>query len=284
MSHPFSSLQSKNIGFIGCGNLAQAIMSALIETKTVSAQKIFASNRSDGKLQKAASQFGIRPCRTNEEIVDQCDIIFLATKPQDLFQAIEPIAMSFDDRHMVISLATGIHLKKIESVLTTVKMLARVMMNTPARIRRAVIGYQVSKRALRTTQWIEDLVSPLGYMVEIKDDEQMSALAVATSAGTGFVFELMNYWVDWLEGYGFDPAVAEKMTIETFLGSALLADLQPNLTIEELQGQVTSKKGITAAGLESMREMDLERGMRLSFEKAQMRDKDLGELIGSSYD
>ncbi|MBX9766692.1 MAG: NAD(P)-binding domain-containing protein [Bdellovibrionales bacterium] len=282
MPHPFSSLQSKNIGFIGCGNLAQAIMGALIETKTVSAQKIFVSNRSEGKLQKAASQFGVNICSTNEEIVDQCDIIFLATKPQDLFQAIEPIAMSFDDHHMVISLATGIHLKKIESVLTPVKMIARVMMNTPARIRRAVIGYQITPRPLRTTQWIEDLLSPLGYMVEIKDDEQMSALAVATSAGTGFVFELMNYWVDWLEGYGFDSAVAEKMTIETFLGAALLADFQPNLTIEELQAQVTSKKGITAAGLESMRELDLERGMRISFEKAQLRDKDLGELMSSS--
>ncbi|MBX9768996.1 MAG: NAD(P)-binding domain-containing protein, partial [Bdellovibrionales bacterium] len=185
MTHPFSSLQSKNVGFIGCGNLAQAVISALIETKTVSPQKIFASNRSDGKLQKAASQFGIQICRTNEQVADQCDIVFLATKPQDLLQAVEPIAMSFDSHHMVISLATGVHLRKIEAILTEVKMLARVMMNTPARIRRAVIGYQVSQRGgLRATQWVEDLMKPLGYMVEIKDDEQMSALAVATSAGT----------------------------------------------------------------------------------------------------
>ena len=65
------------------------------------------------------------------------------------------------------------------------------------------------------------------------------------------------------------------MTIETFLGAALLAAQSEGIEIEELQARVTSKKGVTAAGLNSMRELEIERALRISFEKAAMRSKEI---------
>jgi pyrroline-5-carboxylate reductase len=98
---------------------------------------------------------------------------------------------------------------------------------------------------------------------------------VACSSGTGFIFEMMLYWQEWLEEHGFDGEVARRMTTETFLGASLLAT-QSKESIDELQARVTSKKGVTAAGLQSMRELEIERALRISFEKAAMRNKEIG--------
>ena len=72
------------------------------------------------------------------------------------------------------------------------------------------------------------------------------------------------------------------MTIETFLGASLLAAQSAGIDIEELQARVTSKKGITAAGLNSMRELEIERALRVSFEKASLRSKELS-IDGKRY-
>jgi len=88
---------------------------------------------------------------------------------------------------------------------------------------------------------------------------------------------MMMYFQDWIEERGFEPDVARKMVVETFLGAAKLAAVNPDQSLEDLQNKVTSKKGVTAAGLESMREFEIERALRYSFEKAALRNQELAK-------
>jgi pyrroline-5-carboxylate reductase len=111
----------------------------------------------------------------------------------------------------------------------------------------------------------------------MEDEDQFEAFTVSAASGTGFVYELMMYWQDWIEERGFEPEVARKMVVQTFLGAALLAEQSGNTPLEELQSKVTSKKGITAAGLQSMRELEIERALRYSFEKAALRNRELAK-------
>ena len=115
--------------------------------------------------------------------------------------------------------------------------------------------------------------------MKLQDEDQFEAFMIACSSGTGFVFELMTYWQEWIEEHGFDPEVAKVMTIETFLGASELALKTPDLSLEELQSRVTSKKGVTAAGLESMRELEIERALRVSFEKAALKNKEMARIV-----
>lgn len=266
----------KKIGFLGSGNLAQSIVGALVKSKTVKPEQIFISNRSAGKLQKMSENFGVQTASSNEELVEKSDIIFLATKPQDLFSAIEPIAMSFESHHTVISLAAGVQIQRIQKVLSQSHNIVRVMTNIPVKIQKAVVGYCLGPKASGVEDQVEELLKPLGYVVAVAEGEPFEALTVACSGGTGFVLELMSYWQDWLEDYGFDEETARKMTIETFLGASQLIS-EGKQDILDLQNQVVSKKGITQAGLESMRELEIERLLRYSFEKAVLRDRELGQ-------
>ncbi len=268
-------LKQRKVGFIGAGNMGQAIMRALISSGVVPKEHVFATNRSPGKLKKIEETLGVTSVNTNEELVDLCDIIILGVKPQDLVGVLEPIASSFHDGHLVISIAAGFSLQSLKRLLPEVVGLARAMPNTPATIREAVVGYCLAEGAEAYEESVEEVLTPLGLVVAVDEGEMFEALTVSCGSGTAFVFELMLYWQEWMEEHGFDPITAREMVVQTFVGASKLAAASPEIAIQELQDRVVSKKGVTAAGLQSMRELELERGLRYSFEKAVIRDQEI---------
>ena len=264
------------VGFVGVGNMAQAVIKGLIDSKVVTPNHIFASNRSPGKLQKVCETFGLQAMTTNEEVIDAADIIILGMKPQDLSAAVDQIASSFNQNQIVISLAAGIRLDSLVKKLPQCRVV-RVMPNTPTLINRGVIGYLLQGEDAGLETVVEDLFSSLGYVLNVADEEQLEALTVTCSSGPGFIFEMMMYFQDWIEERGFDSATAKRMVVETFLGAAQLAAQSGEQSLEDLQNKVTSKKGVTAAGLQSMREFEIERALRYSFEKAALRNQELAK-------
>lgn len=266
------------IGFIGAGNMAQAMIKGMVQSGNVPSTKIFVSSRTSQKPQKARDLYNIQVCANNEELVETCDVIILAMKPQDLSPAIEPIARLFTEKQIVVSLAAGLRLETLEKLLPQSR-LVRLMPNTPSLIQRGSIGCLVNDDEDEILpDLMEDMFSCLGSVYKMETEEQFESFMIACSAGTGFVYELMLYWQDWLEEHGFDQASARRMTQEVFLGASLMAEQHIDQSIEELQDKVTSKKGVTAAGLLSMRELEMERALRISFEKADLRNKELSRM------
>lgn len=268
-------LKSKKIGFIGSGNMAQAIIRGMIEGSWLQPQQIWASNRSPGKLQKLVDDYKINAASTNEQVVETCDIVILSVKPQDLASVMEATGSIFSEQQIVISLAAGIRMQTLEKYLPNCRWV-RLMPNTPTLIGKGVLGYLMNDPDDEGLDGlIEDLFSQLGSVIRMETEDQLEALTVAASAGTGFLFELMMYWQEWIEEHDFDPQVAKKITLKTFLGAAQLAMQSLDSSLEELQNRVASRKGVTAAGLESMRELEIERALRISFEKAAMRNSEI---------
>jgi len=267
--------KNRKLGFIGAGHLAQAMIRSLIETKTIEPSQIWISNRSEGKLKRVQEHFQVNAAATNEQLVDECDIVFLAVKPQDMLEAVESVSSAFQSSHLVISLAVGISISELERLVPNRPMIVRVMPNTAVSIQKSVTGYCLSERAKSAEGLIQALLSPMGLVVPCLEGEEFQALMVSCSSGIGFVTELMIYWQEWLEEHGFEANLARDMTVQTFLGASLSAEKNSGVGLSELQDRVVSKKGITAAGLQSMRELEVERAMRYSFEKAVIRENEL---------
>jgi pyrroline-5-carboxylate reductase len=268
---------TQNIGFIGAGNMCQTLIDGWLKKQLVAPANIFVSNRTPGKPQKLKDQYGVQICATNEEIIDKCDVVILAVKPQDMIAAIEPLTSAFGAHQIVISLAAGIALSRFKKLLPQCPHLVRLMANTPARVLRGAFGYCTRGNDVRIDRWMEAMFQPLGLTVKLEEGEPFEAFSVATSAGVGFIFELMLYWQEWLEERGIDADLAQKMTVHTFLGTAELALASEPQSLADLQAKVTSKKGITAAGLDSLRELEVERLIRYSFEKSALRDRELSQ-------
>lgn len=270
-------LKNHKVGFIGAGNMTQALISSLISSKTLDSHQIWATNRSPGKLKKLVEQTGIQFFENNEELVDECDVVIIAVKPQDIRAAIEPISSSFHPQHVVISLAAGLPIRTLQKMIPDVNQIIRVMPNTPAVLQKGVLGYCLSESAIKSEGLVQELLKPLGSVIPVEEGDEFEALTVSCSSGIGFIFELMIYWQEWIEEHGFPPEVAREMTIKTFLGASMLAEHSGQQSLVDLQEKVVSKKGVTAAGLESLRELEVDRALRISFEKAVMRDRELAQ-------
>lgn len=271
------NLKTKKIGMIGIGNMGQAVVKGILSSELVPPQNIYISNRTPGKLNKFKEKYGVNAVTNNEELIDACDVVIIGIKPQDFYDAIEPISSSFTDDQVLISLAAGLDTNSIRRVVSEVGSIVRVMPNTAARIGESIVGYCTEKADSPVDDMIEALLSPLGEVVKLDEDEEFRAFTVGAGSGIGFVFELMLYWQDWLEQYGFSADEAKLITVRTFKGASMLAEAEEGMTVQELQNQVVSKKGVTHAGLSSMRETEIERSLRISFEKAAMRDQELSK-------
>jgi pyrroline-5-carboxylate reductase len=272
-------LKSMKIGFIGAGNMTQALVKGMVESKEIKADHIFISNRTPGKLIKLSEQFHVQTRANNEEIISECDVVILAMKPQDFSAALEGLTGQFNENQIVVSLAAGIPFETLQKQIPAGR-LVRLMPNTPSLVGRGVIGYMsLDEDDEFVASLMEDLFGGLGYVLKTDTEDQFEALMISCSSGTGFIFEMMMYWQDWIEERGFSEEVSKKMTIETFLGASMLAAQSVEIDIEELQSRVTSKKGVTAAGLNSMRELEIERTLRISFEKAAMRSQEISRSM-----
>lgn len=270
-------LKSLKIGFIGAGNMTQALVKGMVESKEFRPDHIIVSNRTPGKLLKLSEQFQVQTRTHNQEVINDSDIVILAIKPQDFTAALEGVTHLFNENQIVISLAAGISMDALEKIIPAGR-LVRLMPNTPSLIGRGIIGYMsMDKEEDYVSSLMQDLFGALGSVIRTENEDQFDALMISCSSGTGFLFELMMYWQDWIEERGFSPEVSKQMTIETFLGASMLAAQSTGIELEELQARVASKKGVTAAGLNSMRELELERGLRISFEKAAMRSQEISK-------
>jgi pyrroline-5-carboxylate reductase len=265
----------ETVGFIGAGNLTQALLQGWLGKQLLTTEEVFVSNRTPGKLARIAEQFKVQSCATNEDLVNQSNVVIVAVKPQDFEAAVEPISSTFDQDQVVISLAAGVQLRQLKRMLPQCKHLVRVMANTPARIGRGAFAYCTQSPDMRVDRWMERMFKPLGFTIKLDEGDQFEAFSVACSAGVGFVYEMMIYWQEWLEERGIDAQTAQNLTVHTFLGASELALSSQPQSLDELQARVASKKGITAAGLASMRELEIERLLRYSFEKSAMRDREL---------
>jgi pyrroline-5-carboxylate reductase len=90
----------------------------------------------------------------------------------------------------------------------------------------------------------------------------------------------MSYFSDWLESHGFTKKEARILVESTFTGAGLTSSASHQKSIETLIEQIASKKGVTSAGLESMRALELDRLIRMSLDSAQKRNEELARLLG----
>ena len=120
------------IGFIGCGNMAKAIIAGLIKTNTFLPEEIIASDNSEKARSDAKNMYGINTTVNNSELVLESEMILLAVKPQVIASVINEICDTVSENKIIISIVAGQSIDRIESLFGRNIKLIRTMPNTPA--------------------------------------------------------------------------------------------------------------------------------------------------------
>jgi pyrroline-5-carboxylate reductase len=273
-----SFIKGKKIGVLGAGNLARSILEGFFKSGVIDLKDVFVTNRNPDKLSALQAAFpGLQIMNSSTELIENCGIIILGVKPQDLVTAVESVRGLFTKEHIVISLAAGVSLESIKALIPGTEQFIRWMPNTPIKIQEGVIGYSLLNDSDILEQLSEKLLSPLGLVVQVDEGDEMNALTIACASGPAFVYEFILVWQSWLEASGFPPSMSGAMALQTFLGSVKLADDNKSLSLADLQNQVTSKKGTTHAGLAHLRTLEFEDLINSSLNKAMHRARQIEE-------
>ena len=266
----------ETIGFIGAGNMATALISGLINSDQ-SASKIIASSPEQEHLEKLSKDFGIKTTNNNLEIVDNSDIVILAVKPNIVQAVIDEIKdVATDKDILIISIAAGVKIEKIESQLGSPMRVIRAMPNTPASIMEGVTAICANSNAqsndIENAKLLFECVGKITHINE-KDIDIFTALI---GSGPAYVFYLIESLLDSSKNLHLPEQEKKDLLASMISGAANLvlnSDESPNV----LRKKVTSPGGVTQTAIEEFETEGLKEILSKSMIAAEKKSIELGE-------
>jgi len=236
------------VGFIGAGNMAEAIVRGMVARGVVPAAHVTVSDPSEARRSLLANGFGVRATDSNHEVVAASGIVVLAVKPQMMAQALTPVASAFRPDHLVISIAAGLRTETLDALCGRIPAIVRVMPNTPALVGMGVSVLCAGPRATVSHLHLADaLFATVGTTLQVEED-MMDAVTAVSGSGPAYVFYWMEAMLKAASDLGFAPAQARQLVYETLAGAAALAKASEDMP-EVLRARVTSKGGTTEAAI-----------------------------------
>jgi pyrroline-5-carboxylate reductase len=242
-------MNTMQTGFIGAGNMAQAIIGGLIRTGTPPEQiSIFEPNTD--LAEQLVSALGIRAVSENRKIFEDCDVIVLAVKPQIMQVALESVkGVTLKPGAFIVSVAAGLPIHLLQGWLGEQHPVVRVMPNTPALVGAGISGLFASEQtSVEQQQAAESIMRAVGSVVWVASEELIDSVTAVSGSGPAYFF----YFIEALERAALDNGLtaeqARLLSLETAFGAAKLA-LESNADAATLRERVTSPGGTTEAAL-----------------------------------
>ncbi len=242
-----------SIGFIGAGTMATALAKSLSFTHKSSTQKdIIASDPGELAREAFTRTIGAKTTPSNALVVKSSNVVLLAVKPDQVTNVLAEIRGNFTENHLLISIAAGVPLAKLETELQTGSRLVRVMTNTPALVNAAVSLFAVGKSALPAdAELTQKLFSAVGVAFPIKE-QLLDAVTGLSGSGPAYVFMFIEALSDGGVATGLPRrSHATRLAAQTVMGSAKMV-LETGLHAGALKDMVTSPAGTTIEGIHEL--------------------------------
>ncbi|MBU0675917.1 MAG: pyrroline-5-carboxylate reductase [Proteobacteria bacterium] len=267
-------LQGK-IGFLGGGRMAEALIKGILGAGLIDPMMVVVVDPVEERRRLLAEQFKVTVSLDPNEVTS-CATVILAVKPQVLSGLLADNRDLFTAEHLVISIAAGVSLKTLESLLAgTGSRVIRMMPNTPALVLEGAAalsaGARATKNDIDTTVAIFEAV---GRCV-ILSEKEMDAVTGLSGSGPAYVFSFIEALIDAGVKVGLSRPVAETLALQTVLGSVRLA-MESREHPAQLRAMVTSPGGTTIAGLHVMERAGFQGIIMDAVEAATSRSRELG--------
>jgi pyrroline-5-carboxylate reductase len=248
------------IGFLGSGNMAEALIKGIISAGLCNPQDIFISDIRAERLEFLTKEYGVTAVATNSELAGKVNILVLSVKPQNMVEALESLRDAVRAETLIISIAAGIKVSNISTVLGEVPIV-RVMPNTPALIGEGASALFANEKAKPTLSKAEKIFASVGKAVIVDDESLIDGVTAVSGSGPAYYFLLMEEMIKAAGELGLPDDVAKDVVLQTAKGASLLAverDKQGE-TPAELRRKVTSPGGTTEAALKVFAAKDFSR-------------------------
>ena len=272
------TIKGKKIGFLGGGNMGEALIRGIVKTGIVPPQELFVTDVRLDRLEELSRMYGLHTLSDNALLVRRVDVVILAVKPQILKAVLQEIAPATPGK-LLVSIAAGVSTTEIRRHLPAGTRLIRCMPNTPALVLEAATalarGRDLAPGDLETAQAIFEAVG----RVVVLEEEHMDAVTGLSGSGPAYIALVVEALADGGVKVGLDRQTAMTLATQTVLGSARLL-LETGAHPGQLKDMVTSPGGTSIAGIHTLEAGGLRRTLIDAVERATLRSRELGRGEG----
>lgn len=267
----------KTIGFVGGGNMAEAMIRGLLRGGHFTPEQVSVSGPREERMGELRETYKIAATTDNKKPA-AAQIVVLSVKPQIMSRVLDEIAETIDADALVLSIAAGVPVGAIQARLPSGTRVIRAMPNTPALVdagATAIAGGEHARESdLADARRIFDSIG----LTVVLDEYQLDAVTGLSGSGPAYVFLILEALSDAGVKVGLSRRTAQLLAAQTLLGSAKLL-LETNEHPGRLKDMVTSPGGTAITGLHTLENGGVRTTLMNAVEAATRRSRELGEAL-----
>jgi len=264
------------IGFLGAGQMATALTHGFLKSGKVTKEQLFASDAVAASGERFAAATGATLCKSNVELYETVDVLFLAVKPQQMEEVLEEFSQRQDcEQKLFVTIAAGLSLFFYESYLGFEPRIIRVMPNTPCLVGKGASAFAATQAATQDDiDLVRSLLETVG-VVEQVPERLLDAVTGLSGSSPAFVCMMIESMSDAGVRMGLPRAMAANFAVQTLLGTAEMV-LQTGEHPAVLKDRVTSPGGTTIAGVQALETHGFRAAVIAAIQAATERSVELG--------
>ena len=266
---------SKKYGFIGAGNMAEALMKGMISSGLCTADDLIASEVVPERRDYVARTLGIVVTTDNVEVVKEAKTIILAVKPNVVSIVLDELKPLLTADHLVISIAAGVKISFIEAHLNWGVRVVRVMPNQPCLVGASASGFALGKSAKKEDKdAVQTILDSVGVAFAM-DEKLLDAVTGLSGSGPAYIYLVIEAMADGGVLAGLPRDVALQLAAQTVIGAGKTY-LETRKHPGELKDMVASPGGTTIEGLRVLEEAGVRGAFINAVEAGAKRSEELG--------
>ncbi|MBZ2175858.1 pyrroline-5-carboxylate reductase [Schnuerera sp. xch1] len=243
----------KTIGFIGCGNMAKAMINGIIKSNLIENKKIIVSATTEATLKEVSTKYSIKTTISNIEVVSIADILILAVKPDKYDLVIDEIKEYIKKDSIVVGIAAGINIGYMQNRFNKKVKIVKAMPNTPAMVGQGMTAISSSKEVGKDElQQVINIFNSFGKS-EVIEESLMDAVTAVSGSSPAYVYMMIEAMADAAVVEGMSRKTAYKFASQTVLGAAKMI-LDTEMHPGELKDRVCSPSGTTIEAVAALEE------------------------------
>lgn len=266
------------LGFIGGGNMAEALIKGLLGSKTITPDDCSVCDLIEDRLAYLQKTYKVKTVKESPKVIASSRAIILAVKPQNVTQALSTLSSIWSPEKILISICAGVPTAFLGQFFPKTPKIIRVMPNTPALVLSGISALcKNSAAGEKDLVLAESIFKAIGETVRV-EEAQLDAVTGLSGSGPAYVFTILEGLTEGGVKMGLARPVALKLAVQTVWGSTQMAR-QMDWPLSQLKEMVTSPGGTTIHGLHVLEKAGFHGILMDAVEAATRRSKELGEML-----
>ncbi|MDE7191375.1 MAG: pyrroline-5-carboxylate reductase [Clostridia bacterium] len=255
------------LGFIGCGNMAKAIINGLLDSNLLTSNDIFLSTPSIKEAYR-----GISFTNNNQEVASSCEYVVLAVKPQ-IFKTLT-VDLANMSCKCVISIMAGVNTDTIAKICGCGQVI-RIMPNTPCSIGEGVSAITSFNADAESDKFVESIFKTISKVVRV-EEKYFDAVTSISGSGPAYVYYFIKAMIDGGVKGGLSFEQSKDLTIATMIGASKMV-ANSTEALDVLIDRVCSKGGTTIQAIDTFKENSVDKSIIEGIDKCRKRSEELSK-------